>query len=272
PLGAGGMGEVYKARDARLGRFVAVKVLPEQLARSGDALARFEREAKAVAALNHPNILGIHDVATDDGTSFVVMELLDGETLRTRRAFRRASGSETMAAILRDDPPEMEGTSRPIPPGLQRIVRHCLEKSPEQRFHSAHDVAFALQDLSSAEGTAPLTAPFARENRRATRAWAGVAAILVLAAGAAGWAIRGRPSALPAFRPLTHERGTLSAARFVPSSPEVIYSAEWAGGTSQWYSRRLDQPGTRAIAGSEGILLSVSANGEGVGLARPYLS
>src|SRR5271169_4338344 len=84
PLGAGGMGEVFKARDTRLDRSVAVKVLPEHLAKDGDSLARFEREAKAVAALNHPNILGIHDFATQGETSYVVMELLEGESLRTR--------------------------------------------------------------------------------------------------------------------------------------------------------------------------------------------
>src|SRR5712671_5585313 len=78
------MGEVYKAKDGRLARFVAVKVLPEGLAKSGDALSRFEREAKAVAALNHPGILGIHDFATQGDTSYVVMELLEGESLRAR--------------------------------------------------------------------------------------------------------------------------------------------------------------------------------------------
>jgi Tol biopolymer transport system component len=84
PLGAGGMGEVWKAKDTRLDRFVAVKVLPEHLAKSPEALARFEREAKAVAALNHPNITGIHDFATQGETTYVVMELLEGESLRTR--------------------------------------------------------------------------------------------------------------------------------------------------------------------------------------------
>ncbi|MEO7919113.1 MAG: hypothetical protein ABIT01_06590, partial [Thermoanaerobaculia bacterium] len=74
------------------------------------------------------------------------------------------------------------------------------------------------------------------------------------------------------FRPLTHERGTLSGAQFVPNSPEVIYSAQWSGSPSQWYSIRIDQPGTRTLQGSEGILLSVSPNGEGLGIARPYLS
>jgi serine/threonine protein kinase len=82
PLGAGGMGEVYRARDTKLKREVAVKVLPLALAQDPDALARFEREALAVAALSHPNILSIHDFGTQDGTAYAVMELLEGETLR----------------------------------------------------------------------------------------------------------------------------------------------------------------------------------------------
>jgi len=84
PLGAGGMGEVYKAKDTRLDRMVAVKVLPEHLATHPDALARFEREAKAVAALNHPNILGLFDIGHEGTTIYAVMELLEGESLRTR--------------------------------------------------------------------------------------------------------------------------------------------------------------------------------------------
>src|SRR4029077_3445501 len=82
PLGAGGMGEVCRARDSKLKRDVAVKVLPQSLAADADALARFEREALAVAALSHPNILAIHDFGTHEGTAYAVMELLEGETLR----------------------------------------------------------------------------------------------------------------------------------------------------------------------------------------------
>src|SRR4051794_13775017 len=84
PLGAGGMGEVWKAHDTRLERFVALKVLPDHLDTSPDALSRFEREAKSVAALNHPNILGIFDVGRSGGTVYAVMELLEGESLRGR--------------------------------------------------------------------------------------------------------------------------------------------------------------------------------------------
>ncbi len=82
PIGAGGMGEVYRARDTRLQREVAIKVLPERVADSARALARFEREARVVAALSHPNILAIHDVGREGATAFAVMELLEGATLR----------------------------------------------------------------------------------------------------------------------------------------------------------------------------------------------
>ena len=88
PLGKGGMGEVYRARDTRLGREVAIKVLPEHFAQDSLRLARFEREARAVAALSHPNILAIHDYSTEQGVSFAVMELLEGETLRDCVALR----------------------------------------------------------------------------------------------------------------------------------------------------------------------------------------
>src|SRR5664279_3064488 len=82
PLGAGGMGEVYRARDKKLDRDVAIKVLPESVASDPATLARFEREAKAVAALSHPNVLSIFDFGSQDGISYAVTELLEGETLR----------------------------------------------------------------------------------------------------------------------------------------------------------------------------------------------
>jgi serine/threonine protein kinase len=84
PLGEGGMGEVYRARDTRLDRTVAIKVLPSSVAADPDTLARFEREAKAVAALSHPNVLAIHDFGNKDGIAYAVMELLEGETLRAK--------------------------------------------------------------------------------------------------------------------------------------------------------------------------------------------
>src|SRR5271156_4856102 len=82
PIGAGGMGEVYRARDTRLGREVALKILPDSFASDADRLRRFEQEARSVAALNHPNILAIHDIGQHNGAPFLVSELLEGESLR----------------------------------------------------------------------------------------------------------------------------------------------------------------------------------------------
>src|SRR5439155_20787319 len=102
PLGAGGMGEVYRAKDIKLNREVAIKVLPERLANDPQALARFEREAKAVAALSHPNILAIHDFGSEAGVAYAVTELLEGETLRrslSRAALAWRKAVETGIAI-----------------------------------------------------------------------------------------------------------------------------------------------------------------------------
>ncbi len=82
PLGSGGMGEVYRARDARLGREVALKVLPSELSENADRLSRFEQEARAASALNHPNIVTVHDIGRSDSTSYIAMELVEGRTLR----------------------------------------------------------------------------------------------------------------------------------------------------------------------------------------------
>lgn len=267
-LSTGGMGEVYKARDMRLEREVAIKILSEHLAAEVEALKRFEREAKVVAALSHPNILDIHDFGSDQGLAYAVMELLEGETLRSflrrsplpldktlqigvsiaeglaaahskgvihrdlkpenifltsdgrvkildfglarlkpvlreqefsqadtksvetetglirgtvpymspeqvrglaldarsdlfslgcilyemlsgKRAFYGETAADTMSAILKDEPPIKE-----LPLELQEVVKHCLEKNPEQRFHSAHDLAFALEAVSQGADSA----------------------------------------------------------------------------------------------------------------------
>ena len=91
PLGAGGMGEVYRARDSRLGRIVAVKVLRSDLAADPDRIERFEREARAASALNHPNIVTIYDVGVEEGMSYIAMESVDGSALRESRRPRKAA-------------------------------------------------------------------------------------------------------------------------------------------------------------------------------------
>src|ERR1700731_1217947 len=96
PLGSGGMGEVYRAKDPRLGRDVAVKVLPASFSADPDRLRRFEQEAKAAGVLNHPNITAVYDIGTHEGAPYVVQELLEGETLRTALAAERLSPSRLL--------------------------------------------------------------------------------------------------------------------------------------------------------------------------------
>ena len=96
PLGAGGMGEVYRAQDTRLGRAVAIKALPESFAGDDDRLRRFEQEAQAVAALNHPNILAIHDVGEQNGAPYLVSELLEGNSLRIELEHARLGSRKTL--------------------------------------------------------------------------------------------------------------------------------------------------------------------------------
>jgi len=304
PLGAGGMGEVYRARDSRLGREVAVKVLPAAFSADADRLRRFEQEARSASALNHPNILTIHDIGTHEGAPYVVSEVLEGETLRDRLAgaalpARKAidyavqiahglaaahekgivhrdlkpenlfvtkdgrvkildfglakltrqeapSGDETsaptlpgvtepgivmgtvgymspeqvrgltvdarsdifsfgailyemlagkaafagitpadrMSAILKEEPAELAQSVAGTSPSLERIVRRCLEKSPEERFQSARDLAFALAEATSAS-LAPPSVGLPLGLRTPRRFWfaslvVGLAALLAL--------------------------------------------------------------------------------------------
>jgi eukaryotic-like serine/threonine-protein kinase len=382
-IGAGGMGEVYRARDQRLGREVAVKVLPVSFAADADRLRRFEQEARAVAALSHPNILAIHDIGQHDSAPFLVAELLDGESLREalsrsplsyrkavdyatqiahglaaahskniahrdlkpdnifitrdgrvkildfglakplqdsassdsrtatltetagatdagtvlgtasymspeqvrgaavdartdifsfgavlyemlsgKRAFKRDTTAETMTAILKEEPPELLESGAPIPPALDRIVRHCLEKIPEQRFQSARDLAFDLESLSTLTSTGSSTAAAVKE-RRDWRYAAGALALLVLA-GLGGWKLATllKPSAGAQFREVTYRRGTLGNARFTPDGQSIIYTASWEGSSPELYTVAATAVGGRPLDIKNARLLSISRNGE----------
>jgi eukaryotic-like serine/threonine-protein kinase len=388
PLGAGGMGEVYRAHDSRLGREVAVKVLPTSFAADAERLRRFEQEARATGALNHPNILGVYDIGSHEGAPYVVSELLDGDTLRTRigdsplphrkaidyasqiakglaaahdkgivhrdlkpdnvfvtrdgrvkildfglakmtqegvmveaetgfahpapqtsagtvlgtvgymspeqvrgqkvdhrsdifsfgvvlyemltgrRAFQGDSAVETMNAILKEDPAPAADQGQPLPPALDRIVLHCLEKNPEERFQSARDIAFDIEALSGLSSQTGLEAPSPGRRR-----WLRPVVVTVLAvAGGAALFLAGRStggSTSPTFEPLTFRRGAVSFARFAPDGRTIVYAANWEGGPLEFYSTQPGSPESRPL-GLRADLQAVSKNGEmAVLLDRP---
>src|SRR5712671_1489277 len=386
-IGAGGMGEVYRARDARLDRTVAIKVLPASFSADRDRLQRFAQEARAAAALNHPNILSIFDIGDEDGAPYVVSELLEGETLRDRlrsgpissrktidyavqvarglsaahekgivhrdlkpenlfvtddgrmkildfglakltrpetesgsadaptmhaatepglimgtagymspeqvrgktadqrsdifsfgailyemisgkRAFHGETAADTMSAILKEEVPELSETARNVPPGLDRIVRHCLEKSPTQRFHSAGDMAFDLEALTEISGTGKSGAQVAAaqathsESRRKLVWAAGLIAVAAAMAGLGWWVGRGNGAASPAeYQQITFRTGFMGNARFTPDG-SVVYSATWDGGENQLYLARLDESGSRELGLKDAELLGISKSGE----------
>src|SRR5262245_9787729 len=347
------MGEVYRARDPRFQRDVAIKILPPGLASDADRLRRFEQEARAAGALNHPNVLAVYDLGTaESGAPYIVAELLEGETLRGRlaagalpqrraveyarqiaqglaaahdkgiihrdlkpenlfitedgrvkildfglaklvqpdpapaqqtaaptaslgtepgvvmgtvgymspeqvkgqaadhrsdifsfgtilyemlsgrRAFKGDSNVETMSAILKEDPPDLVETNRNVAPALDRLVRHCLEKSPAQRFQSARDLAYDLEALSGVSGT-PSAAVAAITTKSRRPLWLGLAALgiatAIAAAYYAGAHRRGARVADLVLRRLTFRRGIVLGGRFAPDGKTVVYSASWEG-------------------------------------------
>jgi len=387
PLGAGGMGEVYRARDTKLGRDVAIKVLPGAFAGDPERLARFTREAQTLASLNHPNIATIYGV---EGHA-IVMELLDGATLREetsgtplptrkaidwgiqiahglaaahekgivhrdlkpenvfvtrdgrlklldfgiaraqplesagatmtslgapqptadgvvlgtvgymspeqvrgreidarsdifslgavlyemlsgRRPFAADSPVETMHAILSADPPAFEDGSRGVPPALDRIVRRCLEKRPADRFHSAHDLALALEAVSGASTQTLTAVPRGTSVRR----WALAAAALaigVAGTGAAAWRMgTGSAIPLPTFQRLTFQRGTIGGARFIPNSTDVVYSAAWQGSAPELFTVRAQRPESLSVGAKDASLFAVSSSQDLALMLAPHLA
>ncbi len=384
-IGAGGMGEVYKARDTRLKRDVAVKVLPQSFAADADRLRRFQLEAQSAGAMNHPNILVVYDIGTQDNAPYLVSELLEGETLRDRlregkisaakavdyarqianglaaahakgithrdikpenlfltkdsrvkildfglakvtssaksagdfatetqvtdpgavlgtasymspeqvraqpvdhrsdifslgcvlyemlsghRAFQGNTSVETMNAILKEDPPELTALDGSLPPALDRVVRHCLEKNPDDRFQSARDLAFDLDSLSQTSGRVPPTST-ARPPANWIP-WATAAVLLVGGLAAGYWAgARLEPQQQPKFQRLTFRHGMVHSARFAPDGNTIVYTADWDAAGTKTFSVRLDSPEFHPTVLEDAKLLSVSNTGELAVLLHP---
>ncbi|MEO8677823.1 MAG: protein kinase [Vicinamibacterales bacterium] len=377
-IGTGGMGEVYRARDLKLGREVAVKILPDLFASDPDRVARFEREAKSLAALNHPNIAQVYGFEE----RALVMELLEGETLRERlragalpvrkaidyaaqiarglaaahdrgiihrdlkpenvfvsndghvkildfglardvarpasgasetiaaprhtdpgtvmgtvgymapeqvreqaldgradlfalgavlyemltgrRAFQRDTTAETMTAILKEDPPELAAARADLSPALDRIVRHCLEKNPIERFQTARDVAFALDSLSGSGSGAAVAAAVAISPRLARERWmwaaatAGLAALLAWQTLAPRRPAETRPGLpyrltllLPEGIRLSDQLVTGARLAISPDSKRVVFTGvNGANNRTLWLHSLIDGS-TRELAGTE---------------------
>jgi eukaryotic-like serine/threonine-protein kinase len=358
--------------------------LPASFSADPDRLQRFAQEARAAAALNHPNILSIFDIGDDRGTPYVVSELLEGETLRTRlktgalsirkaidyglqmarglsvahekgivhrdlkpenlfltndgrlkildfglakltrpeigsesgdaptiqaatepgivmgtvgymapeqvrgkvadprsdifafgtilyemmsgkRAFHGETAADTMSAILKEKTPELSETARNVPPGLERIVRHCLEKNPAQRFHSAGDLAFDLEALteisSSSKSGAQVVAQIHDVSSRRKLPWVAGAIAIAAAMLGLGWFLGGWGTVPPAeYKQITFRTGSIGNARFTPDG-SIVY-ASWEGGEHQLYMARTDDTGSRELGLKNAELFSISRNGE----------
>ena len=178
----------------------------------------------------------------------VLYEMLSG-----RRAFLGATAADTMSAILNAEPPELSGSGRKFPTGVERIVRHCLEKNPEERFQSARDLAFDLESLSQTSGEQGVVGAPRRKLRSA--ALVAAAALALLGAGAlGGWLLlRRTPTAQEvSFHRLTFRRGNLLSARFAPDGQTVAYAAAWEGAPAEIFTVRTDGTESRPLGPVQG--------------------
>ncbi len=188
-----------------------------------------------------------------------------------QRAFRRDTAAETMTAILKEDPPELSEIDHPVSPGLERIVRRCLEKQPEQRFQSAKDLAFALEALTGTSSRTAANAAITADARRPRwPLFVAVAAALGLAVGAAvAWYLRPAAAPPPTFTRVSFQRGEVIRGRFTPDAKTVLYSAKLAGGVPDTYSIREDYPASTPLGMSGALLLAISRQGQMAVLMRP---
>jgi hypothetical protein len=186
----------------------------------------------------------------------ILFEMLSG-----RRAFQGDSSIETMNAILKEEPPELSETGRRVPPGIDRIVRHCLEKSPALRFQSARDLAFDLESLSETTGAPALPV---RGRTKRPRFYMAAAALVALAAATLAYiAGRGVKSApLPKFQRVTFRAGTPFTARFTPDGQTIVYGAAWEGQPFHLFSTLPGNAESRPLGLPPALVTSISHKGE----------
>jgi hypothetical protein len=190
------------------------------------------------------------------------------EMISGKRAFHGETAADIMSAILKEEPPELSETVRNVPPGLERIVRHCLEKSPTQRFQSAGDLAFDLEALTDVSATSKSGAQAAAQEARTGHALrrlgaaAGVIALAAVAFALGWWLGHGRGAeTLPGYEQVPSRTGTIGDARFTPDG-SVVYSASWDGGAQQLYTARTDEAGAHELGLKNAEVLSISKSGE----------
>ena len=193
------------------------------------------------------------------------------EMLAGVRAFGGDTSVEAMHAVLKNDPPELAATAPGVPPALDRVVRRCLEKRPEDRFYSAHDLAFALEAIGGSRTELVAKVPAGRRSGR----WllAAVAVLLMAATAAVTWWLASRETgpSPPSIRQITVRRGTIDLARFTPAGDAVVYSARFAGGAPAPFETRLNSPESRQVGPANALLFAASDGGFALGL-RPILS
>jgi len=186
----------------------------------------------------------------------ILYEMLSGV-----RVFRRDSAAETMSAILREEPPDLSATNKNVQPGLERIVRRCLEKNPEERFYSARDIAFDLEALSAASGATAAASTASQSKRRILPALVLAAIVAALAVGYLAGKGRGT-GASTRFRQLTFRRGTVWSARFGSDGKTILYSASWEGEPTAIFVCSPESPESRPLGIPGADVLAVSPSGD----------
>jgi Tol biopolymer transport system component len=210
----------------------------------------------------------VRGMTVDHRTDIFSFGVVLYEMLSGRRAFRGDSNVETMNAILKEDPAELAVTGSHVPPALDRIVRRCIEKNAQERFHSAHDLGLALETLSAATSTASGAALERAKTPSRVRVAPWVLGVAALALAAAYWAgghfARPEKSEAPAFQRLTFRRGRIWTGRFAGDGKTIIYSATWGdeGSGKRLYSTSPGSPDSLALSYPEADVASVSSTGE----------